>query len=94
VALRIVCAYVIAGRQSEAADLLSEINDHFDLAARQGLLEAGAAVRNLVKIGDTPAAMQLALNRPSIPERVVALAIIAEALAGLPGLPDETLDLL
>lgn len=91
-ALRVARAYIIAGRQSEIPDLLSEVNNRFRTAAEQGLIEAGAAIRNLVNAGKVQIAIQTALDRPKLSERVIGLAIIAEGLANLPGLPDERLD--
>jgi len=93
-ALRVARAYVVAGRQSEIADLLSEMNEQFQAAATQGRLGDGAVVRNLVRTGDTEAAMRMVLSRPSISERVVGLTIIAEGLEQLPGPAEEDLKLL
>jgi hypothetical protein len=92
--LRLVRAYIVAGRQSEVADLLLEMNEEFRAAVEQGRLGDGAVVRNLINTGDTDAAMRMVLSRPSISERVAGLTIIAEGLANLPGPPDESLKLL
>ena len=90
-AVQVVRAYILADRQSEIPDLLSKINDRFHYAAERGLLADGAAIRNLVNEGDVMTAVNAALRAQSPGKRVMALAIIAEALAGIPGLPDEEL---
>jgi hypothetical protein len=41
--------------------------------------------------GNVNAAMEGALSQPGISERVVGLLIVSESLAGLPGLPEESL---
>lgn len=92
-ALWVARAYIVAGRQSEIADLLSEMNEQFRVAAEQGRLGDGAVVRQLVNSGDTEAAMRMVQSRPSVSERVVGLTIIAEGLAKLPGPSDEGLKL-
>ena len=90
-AVHVARAYILAGRQSEILDLLSQINNRFPYAAERGLLADGAAIRNLVNEGDVTASVNVALRVQSPSKRVMALAIIAEALAGIPGLPDEQL---
>ena len=90
-AVQIARAYILAGRQSEIPELLSRINDRFRYAAELGLLADGAAIRNLVNEGDVMAAINEALRAQSPGKRVMALAIVAEALAGIPGVPDERL---
>ncbi|HKD28415.1 MAG TPA: hypothetical protein VKC66_21250 [Xanthobacteraceae bacterium] len=90
-AVQVARAYILAGRQSEILDLLSKINDRFHYAVERGLLADGAAIRNVVNQGDVMAAVNVALRVQSPGKRVMALAIIAEALAGIPGLPDEQL---
>jgi hypothetical protein len=90
-AVQVARAYILAGRQSEIPDLLSKINDRFHYAAERGLLADGAAIRNLVIESDAMAAVNAALRAQSPGKRVNALAIVAEALAGIPGLPDEKL---
>jgi hypothetical protein len=84
-------AYILAGRQAEIPNILSEINDRFNYDAEHGLLADGAAIRSLVKKGDVMAAIDTALRVQSLGKRVRALAIVAEAIAGVPGLPDEKL---
>jgi len=71
---------------------LGEVNGRFRLAAARGSLAAGAAVRNQVNVDGAETALQTVLSRQSVSERVVGLTIIAEALANLPGSPDQTLD--
>jgi hypothetical protein len=92
VALRLARIYIVAGRQWEIADLLGEVNDRFRLAAEQGSLETGAAIRNQVSVGGAEEALQTALSQQKVFERVIGLTIVAEALANLPGAPDQTLD--
>jgi hypothetical protein len=86
VTLRVARAYILAGRQSDIPDILSELSNRFRAAAEQGLLQPGAAIRHTVNIGDIGRAMQTTLCRPRVADRVVGLTIIAEALANLPGL--------
>ncbi|HLQ90032.1 MAG TPA: hypothetical protein VK148_08365 [Xanthobacteraceae bacterium] len=90
-AVQVARAYILAGRQAEIPDLLSKINDRFNYAVERGLLADGAAIRNLVNKGDVMAAVNTALRIQSPGKRVTALTIIAEAVAGVPGLPDEKL---
>jgi len=90
-AVEVARAYILAGRQAEIPDLLSEINDRFNYDAEHGLLADGAAIRSLVNKGDVTAAIDTALRVQSPGKRVMALSIIAEAIAGVPGLPDEKL---
>jgi hypothetical protein len=92
VTLRVAKAYIIAGRQSHIPDILSELSNQFRAAAEQGLLQPGAAIRHAVNIGGIGRATQTALGRPRVADRVVGLTIIAEALANLPGFPDESLE--
>jgi hypothetical protein len=92
VTLRVARAYIIAERQSDIPDVLSELSNQFRAAAEQGLLQPGAAIRHAVNIGDIGRAMQTTLSRSRVADRVVGLTIIAEALANLPGLPDESLE--
>jgi hypothetical protein len=90
-AVQVARAYILAGRQSEIPDLLSKINDRFHEAVECGVLADGAAIRNRVIEGDVMAAVNAALRVQSLGKRVNALAIIAEALVGIPGLPEEQL---
>jgi hypothetical protein len=90
-AVPVARAYVLAGRQSEIPDVLANISDRFHDAAERGLLADGAAIRNRVIEGGVMAAVDAALRAPSPGKRVNALAIIAEALVGIPGLPDQRL---
>jgi hypothetical protein len=92
VALHVARGYVVAGRRSEIPELMAEIDLRFQYAAEHGLLGDGAKLRNLVKTGDTGAAIQQALNRAKLSERVAGLCIIAEAVNGVPGPPDEGLN--
>jgi hypothetical protein len=91
VALWVARAHIIAGRQSDVSDILSQFNNRLRAAAEQGALGAGAAIRHAVNTGDIMRAMQTALSRPRLADRVVGLTIIAEGLANLPGLPAEGL---
>jgi hypothetical protein len=90
-ALLVAQAHIVAGRQSEIPELLAEVNNRFRDAAERGALGTGAALRNLVNADDIATAMQNALSRPTLSERVGGLTIIAEGLAHLPGPPDEDL---
>ena len=89
--LKVVRTHIMAGRQADTADLMSQLDDSFREAEQLGRLGAGAALRKLAMTGNVNAAMEGALSQPGISERVIGLLIIAESLAGLPGLPEETL---
>jgi hypothetical protein len=90
-AIQLARAYIIAGRQVEIPDLLSEVNARFRYAAEFGFLADAAMIRKLAARGDTTSALATALGQPDLPSRVKALTVVAEALAGIPGLPDEKL---
>jgi len=85
-------AYVVAGRHSEIRDILSNINDRWArYFGEHGVFKSGASIRHLVSEGDATAAVNEAQRAGSPGKQVAALIIIAEALAGVPGLPDEEL---
>jgi hypothetical protein len=85
-------AYVFAGRRSEIPDLLSKINHRWvHYISAYGHLKSGAAIRHLVSEGDAKAAVNEALHIENPDRRMIALVIIAEALSGVPGLPNEEL---
>jgi hypothetical protein len=90
-AVPVARAYIVAGRQAEIPDILFEINERFQIAAEQGVLGDGAVLRSFVNAGHATAAVDSAQAEPNLRKRVAALTIIAEALMGIPGLPDEKL---
>jgi hypothetical protein len=92
-AIQVARAYIAAGRQTEIPDLLSEINTRFFDADDRGLLAEGAALRKLVATGDAARAVEIANSEQNPRKRIGGLIIVAEALAGIPGLPDEPLSL-
>jgi hypothetical protein len=89
--VHVASAYIVAGRQAEIHDLLFEINERFQIAAEQGVLAGAAVVRSLVGAGHVTAAVDSAHAEANLRKRLAVLTIIAEALAGIPGLPDEKL---
>jgi hypothetical protein len=90
-AVQVASAYIVAGRQDEIRDLISEIDDRFDEAAEKGLLTDGAVYRRLSRTNGVTKAIGLAQAEQDLRKQVRGLIIVAEGLLGIPGLPDETL---
>src|SRR5258706_5598007 len=90
-AVQVARAFIVAGRQTEIPDILTEINDRFQDAAKGGLLADGAALRKVASEGNAPDAIKMTQGEQDTKKRVRGFIIISEALAGIPGLPDERL---
>jgi hypothetical protein len=84
-------AHILAGRQTEITDLLAGIQARFEEAEALGFLADGATIRKLAGAGEAAGAVEIAHNQPDVRRRVKGLTVVAEARAGLPGLPDEAL---
>jgi len=94
--LRVARAYVAAGRRSEAVELLRNaqvlVAGVDSCLVENGELGAAAKLRQLACGGQAGAAVETAMALPGVGARTVALTVVAEGLAGIPGFSDERLE--
>jgi len=94
--LRVARAYVAAGRRSEAVDLLREAHvlasDADFCIVENREMGFAARLRQLACNGQARTAVETAMASLGVSARTVALAVVAEGLAGIPGFSDERLE--
>jgi hypothetical protein len=89
-------AYVLAGRRSEAVDILRDAGalgpDAYACIVGDGEMGLAAKLRQMACSGQEKAAVEIASALTDVSARTVALAVIAEGLAGIPGYSSDKLE--
>jgi hypothetical protein len=96
VIMQVARAFIGMGRRWDGLDILrlaqSPGGDFEPCIVASGATGTAAQIRKLACDGNARAALDMALALQDIKARTIALAIMAEGLAGVPGLSDERLE--
>ncbi len=95
--MHVARAYVVAGRRTEAMDILRDARplgpDPDSCIVENGETGLAAKLRQLACGGQAKAAVEMAMALSDVTTRTLALVVVAEGLAGIPGVSDEQLEL-